>query len=121
MVVTMTKIPCIVQRKTYEAATSSKCPEFKHAACVFKGKRIFGIGRNVQYKTHPSGSGPYCTMHAEVAAITQAKNFFWPEKDLSGLSIFVMRVNKRGEIKFSKPCEDCMRLIRQYGLSPYWT
>lgn len=117
----MTNIPCLVQRKAYEAAMRSKCPEFRHGCCVFKGKRVFSVGTNVQFKTSPYGSGPHGCVHAEVQAIIRAKNFFFPERDLRGLSLFVVRVNKRGELRNSKPCEDCQALADSLGIKTYWT
>jgi hypothetical protein len=75
---------------------------------------------NVAYKTHPNGSGPYGTCHAEVRVIARAKSIL-NKNDLSGYSIYVIRINKRGEMKLSKPCDDCMALIKEHNLSVDWS
>lgn len=83
-------------------------------AIVFKGRRIFGIGTNSP-KTHPSGSGPVSTIHAEIAAINAAKSNA-SERDISGMDIFIMRIKGDNTLGDSFPCSDCMNRIKQEGI-----
>jgi len=107
-----------IRRIAVNEAANSTAPEFKVAAVIHRGKRIYVKSVNVPYKTHPNGSGIYTTCHAEVLAIMKAKNIIG---DLAGMSIFVARISPLGEIKPSKPCPDCMNLILKNDLIPAWT
>lgn len=114
------KVPRNIVHRAYEIAHRSNCKDFRHGAVIYKGRRIIKSGYNIGFKTHPNGSGLYSTVHAEVCVITRTKNHFYPDK-LDGLKLFVIRLNKAGDIMDSKPCEDCMRLIKVNGLKAYWS
>lgn len=105
-------------RKAYKEAWGSNSSQFRHAAVIFKGRRVIAAAKNLIYKTHPNGSGIYRSIHAEVGAITKALK---REPDLEGFHIFVIRINKTGQTRISKPCKDCMKLIEKLGLIPQWS
>lgn len=110
----------ILLRKAKEIAKESAGPDFFHSAIVhYKGKFLTGKC-NLSYKTIPNGSGPYSSAHAELRAIRSARAIV-NRKNLRGFSIFVMRTNRRGEIRLSKPCPNCMRQIKEAGLKAEWT
>jgi len=101
-------------------ALQSPCEHYRHGAVIHKRGRPITGAFNVPYKTHPKGSGPYTTCHAEVRAVAKALSIL-NKSDLSGYSIYVIRINKRGEMKLSKPCDDCMALIKEHNLSVDWS
>lgn len=83
----------------------------KHGAVVSKGARVFGRGYN-SYKPHPTyGGGPLMTLHAEAAAIRDAKR---RGICLRGATIFVARVGNNSNM--SKPCKSCQEMIGQEGI-----
>ena len=112
-------VPSSIQSLALREASNSPADHFKVAAVVHKGKRVYCKAHNIPRKTHPNGSGDLCTCHAEVRAVMRAKRIL--NDDLDGLSIFIARKNQFGETKPSRPCDDCMELILQNGLTPAWT
>ncbi len=111
-------IPCNITRTAFQEAEKSNCPDFKFGAVVFYKKRVIAKGHNISRKTHPCGSGVHCTIHAEVSAILRAR-YHWG-KNMKGLSLFVARLSKGGDIKPSKPCPDCYDFASSHGLKIYY-
>jgi tRNA(Arg) A34 adenosine deaminase TadA len=101
-------------------ALQSPCTDYRHGAVIHKRGRPIVGAFNIPYKTHPEGSGPFGTCHAEVRAIAKARSVLHRD-DLTGYSLYVLRVNRRGEMKLSKPCNDCMALIKEHNLSVEWS
>lgn len=82
---------------------------FYLGAVIFKGKRVFAVGSNTN-KEHPTyGSGMFKSIHAEGRAIMKAVN---RNINLKGATILVYRKNH----KLAKPCKDCQKLIKKYGI-----
>lgn len=77
------------------------------AVLVVKGKPI-SVGHN-QYKTHPEAK--YTGLHAEIQAIKSSG-----KERIKGSSIFVYREKKDGSLGISKPCKDCMRQLKEFGV-----
>ena len=92
------------------AKASKESPmRFQMGAVIIKKGKILSVGNN-SYKTHPKyGSGKYCYLHAEGAAIYNA---IINRKDLCGAEIYVYR--RYGRI--SKPCKYCLELIKSVGI-----
>lgn len=109
--------PTII-KAAYREVLKSKCPRYRHSAVIFSKNKILVSTYNIQRKTHPYGSGPHGTVHAEVRAIVKAINL---AGSLRGFKIFIMRLGKNGEFKPSKPCIDCIKLIKDNGLELAWT
>ena len=112
--------PPIVRPKIIREAFRMACKsvnDFKHGAVIYDKNTVIGAGFNV-YKTHPNGSGMFCSTHAEVMAITCALK---RKRDLSKFEILIVRINKRHQFLLSKPCEDCMNLIDRLGINPVWS
>lgn len=51
------------------------------------------------------------TTHSELHAIKKVRK----KIDLTGSSIFNLRINKHGEIRMSKPCPSCEIVLARYG------
>lgn len=112
------KIPNSVINKALEVASSGNSPSYKHGAVIWRKNRIISAASNVYRKTHPLGSGIYCTLHAEVNAIIKALKF---ESDLSKHNLLVIRINNFCDLKPSKPCKDCMQFINKHRLNVFWS
>ncbi len=77
------------------------------AVLVVKGKPI-SVGHN-QYKTHPEAK--YTGLHAEIQALkSSGKNV------IRGSTMFVYREKKDGSLGLSKPCKDCMKELKKFGI-----
>lgn len=107
-----------VRVRAWKKAMESPCPHYKHSAIIHKNSKFLTGAYNLYKKTCPGGSGFYSTCHAEVRAIRQALNMGY---NLSNCSIYVMRVNRSGIVRLSKPCKDCQKLIDKYGMRCNWS
>lgn len=57
-----------------------------------------------------------CSVHAEVAAIRNARG------NVRGATIYVARINNRGEVRYSRPCDKCQMVLDDYGIrKAVWT
>jgi tRNA(Arg) A34 adenosine deaminase TadA len=101
-------------------AKTAKADSYMHAAVIHKRGRFLVGASNIVHKTHPNGSGRFCTAHAEVRAIIKAKRLLKTD-NLKKYSIYVLRVNPRGDIKLSKPCPDCMAFLLKHNLKVAWS
>lgn len=86
----------------------------RHAAALVAKNKVVAYGFN-SLKTRASvlkHNGNFhdrtCT-HAEVDALRKVK-------DATGLTLYIASLGRGGNIKNSKPCEDCQRLINRSGL-----
>lgn len=86
----------------------------RHAAALVDKNRVVSYGFN-SLKTrasvlrHNKGMHARTCTHAEVDALRKVS-------DPSGLTLYVASLGRGGEVKNSKPCEDCQRLIDRSGL-----
>lgn len=83
----------------------------KHGAIVVKGGSVLGTGYNKD-RNHPDNVSPehiktHCSVHAEVEAIRDAG---W---NVKGAVLYVARVNRFGEDRYSKPCDRCEVVISE--------
>lgn len=81
---------------------------FCHIACLFKGSiekhHILSIGSNC-FKNQQNIHIP--SVHAEINAIDKIKKNYETKK-LQSINLLIIRVNKLGEVKMSKPCQYCI-------------
>jgi len=85
----------------------------KHGAVIVKGGRVISIGIN-KNRNHPTVVSSehiktHCSVHAEVDALRKVRN-------AKGATIYVARVNKRGQDRLSRPCDRCHTAIREAGI-----
>ena len=107
-------IPLFVLKRAVIICTLSKHPNHKIGAVIFHRKGIISTGFNYPerslkrftrfFMVHPT------SVHAEVAAIINSR------QNIKGRSIFVLRLNKKGEMRLAKPCNYCMGYINFVGL-----
>lgn len=83
----------------------------RHGAVIVRGGSVLGKGHNT-YKTHATfGRGPLRTLHAEAAAIRDARR---RGINLRGATIYVARTGENS--KMSRPCADCQGMLESYGI-----
>ena len=83
-------------------------------AVVHRKSTILSVGHNDCEKTHPESQIQKFNTghHAELSALTGIKHY-----DLKNLEITVVRIlRKDGSFAIAKPCENCMRIIEEYGV-----
>jgi hypothetical protein len=113
----------LLPKAKYIRQTKNK---FFHFAFGFKKSKLLAIGQNNPEKTHPQAlmlarrfntdiEHPY--LHAETDLISR----LWGKHYIDGsLKIVVLRLNKRGELRCSKPCEKCSQILNSLGIYKIW-
>jgi deoxycytidylate deaminase len=94
------------------AATHSDHNVHKMGAVIIDAGRCVTHGHN-KNRTHPRSKSEF-SIHAELDALLGER---W-ESDVSffRMDMYVVRITKGGKLATSKPCEDCMVLIKEAGL-----
>ena len=94
--------------------------KFRHAAiCLDKRGQIVSHATNSR-KTHPmqaeyakrTGKEQKVSLHAEIAALIRAR------EDIE--TVVVARINKRGELRNSRPCPICRLALEEASVSEIW-
>ena len=103
-------------RAAIRAAKRSTYVGYMHGAVFERGGRLIGTAQN---RLRPSNPQTACSIHAEVALLSQVVNFgsllkgsFSQKKKLD---IYVARLSK-GKVGLSKPCHKCMAALRKSGI-----
>lgn len=90
-----------------KAAQRSKRPQ-QHAAIIMKGGAVLAVAHN-QYK-----------QHAEIRALKKIHPYGVPFNtwrfEAMNLTLFSIRINRRGELRNAKPCPDCRRVLYELGV-----
>ena len=86
----------------------------RHGAVIVKNGRVLALGvnkqKNADINTPDAVDAPeYFTVHAEADAINRCAN-------TEGATIYIARINKNGEERFSRPCDNCAETIRKAGI-----
>lgn len=90
----------------------STCKQ-KHGAIIISGGRTLSVGIN-RTRNNPDNvplPKTQAAYHAEVAALMAC-----PDVDLKNATIYVARINNRGEQMMSKPCVNCQEALRARGV-----
>lgn len=80
-------------------------------AVIVRGGEVIGVGFNKR-KTHPMSHTRFNNIHAELSAVLSAGL-----EDLKGCAIYVYRETKQGQPAMARPCEHCMKLLKQLSIS----
>jgi deoxycytidylate deaminase len=91
-------------------ARNSTAVNYKLGAVLARGRKVLGVGFNDPLKTHPSSNTYGQKIHAELAAIINARC------DLNGATLYVFRSGKNERPLLSKPCLHCQALIEREGI-----
>lgn len=83
----------------------------KHVAIAIKNSKIISNPKINDIKPYSFGyfSG---TCHAEINCISS----FIFNKKLKKVSIIVIRLSRTGELRMSKPCTKCTRIMKHFGI-----
>lgn len=97
-----------------EEAIKSNHPQHKVGCVIFDKNKIISKGRNYRQKSRKSITKKFISypnsIHAEVSAIINAKT------DLKNMSLLVIRINKKNELRLAKPCSYCLKYINYVGI-----
>lgn len=92
---------------------------YKIGAVVFKNRNILSAGHNsvrsnakIPFKYRTEWKNSYC---AEKDALMKI-----PLEDIKNCHILVIRINNKGELRTSKPCNTCMDMIRDARIKKIW-
>jgi hypothetical protein len=100
--------------------------KFFHFAFGFKKNKLLAIGQNNPEKTHPQAlilakrfntnlEHPY--LHAETDLISRLWGKYYID---NSLKIVVVRLNKHGKLRCSKPCEKCEQILKALDITKVW-
>lgn len=85
----------------------------RHVAAIVKRNRFVSIGFNSNKTSADtfkhSRTEHHACVHAEFAAIKRFNG------DTSGLDLFVIRTNSNNELRMSKPCAVCQKIIDKHA------
>ena len=96
------------------------CKEQNVTAFIYDKKgTLLSIGKNSYIKTHPLqakiaakvGQPNRIYLHAEIHALTRLSESDVPRK------IVVVRLDKNGQPRLSRPCAVCQEALRMYGIT----
>lgn len=99
-----------------KAAKASSCVH-SHGAIIVRGGSVLSIGINKWRNDFPLVSTDNedeksfdISVHAEIDALSRVSN---PR----GATIYIARVNKKGQARMSKPCKRCAQALKDAGVS----
>jgi tRNA(Arg) A34 adenosine deaminase TadA len=91
----------------------------RHAAAIVYKGQVLGHGLN-SLKTHPimrkyGRNADAIYLHAELDAIVRTINTYGSDI-LSKSTLYVGRINKKGELAYSEPCSGCKKAIKAFDI-----
>lgn len=100
--------------------------KFFHFALGYKKNKLLAIGQNNPEKTHTQALllsqrfniyNDYPYLHAETDLISR----LWGKHYIdSSLKMVIVRLNKRGQLRCSKPCEQCEQIMSALDIKKVW-
>lgn len=98
-----------IARQYAEAPTPGK----KLGAALYAGSNLLSLGWNVYKKTHPQSVPALAkNLHAEHSAILRRQHYDNNRK----LIMYVWRETGDGQVACSKPCDNCVWIMRESGI-----
>ena len=97
-------------------ASNSPYGKIRHGALLVKGGSVINASFNKENyssfgKRFRSPQRGHATVHAELGCILGL-----PRDVTSGTDLYVCRINRRGEFRFSKPCSMCHEALKHVGV-----
>lgn len=97
-------------------AEASECNQ-RHGAIVVRAGSVLSTGLNKWRNDiltsgilFDEGRSTAVSVHAEIDALSRAKY-------TKGATLYIARINKKGTPRFSKPCKNCAKAIKEAGIS----
>jgi len=100
--------------------------KFYHFAFGYRKNNLLAIGQNNPEKTHTKAlilsqrfntNTKYPYLHAETDLISRLWGKYYIDETLK---MVIIRLNKRGELRDSKPCCNCYKIISALGIKKVW-
>lgn len=100
--------------------------KFFHFAFGYKRNKLLAIGQNNPEKTHTKAlilakrfniDLKYPHFHAETDLISRLWGKYYID---NSLKMVIVRLNKRGELRCSRPCNKCNSIIQSLGITKVW-
>jgi hypothetical protein len=100
--------------------------KFFHFAFGYKKNKLLAIGQNNPEKTHTQAlllsqrfniDNDYPYLHAETDLISRLWGKYYID---STLKMVIVRLNKHGQLRCSKPCEKCEQIINALDIKKVW-
>ena len=102
--------------------------KFFHFAFGYDNKKLLGIGQNNPDKTHTNAlklaqrfktDTDYPYLHAETDLISRMWGKYYID---SSLTVILIRLNKHGQLRNSKPCSKCSKILEALGIEKlHWS
>ena len=89
-------------------ASTSTCKQ-RHGAIVVKHGRVLGSGTNRRRNDPRYVDWRSSSIHAEITAMRRAG---FPTR----ATIYVARINRIGEARYSKPCANCQEVLDSFKI-----
>ena len=100
--------------------------KFFHFAFGYKKNKLLAIGQNNPEKTHTQAlllsqrfniDNDYPYLHAETDLISR----LWGKHYIdNSLKMVIVRLNRRGQLRCSKPCQKCEQIINALDIKKVW-
>lgn len=87
----------------------------RHACILVKGGSVISTATNCSKRTRLVDyyyKEEHYGLHAEARCVAKVRR----KIDLNGSKAFVIRLDKNGNITTSKPCNNCQKLLYNYGI-----
>lgn len=103
-------------RIAVKQAERASYEKHRHGAVLTLGGVIISTGFN-KGKTNPlpiriDPKTERLTLHAETDCV-----YGFKAEDIKGASLYVVRLNRRGDLVNSRPCENCLLFLSKYSLN----
>jgi deoxycytidylate deaminase len=101
-----------------QSLLSKPIGSYKHFTFILRGNKILSIGWNDLHANDAKINGKYIKyplggIHSEAAAIEKLNDF----NNCRKLTLLNIRLNKKGILRLSKPCEHCNNLLLAIGFN----
>ena len=107
--------PLKAARIAIEVAQQSK---MRHRlGCILYDRTQYVTGYNRAFGVTVPGRESVWSMHAEEIAIVKGSRI---GIDFGSSTLVIVRVNLEGDLRKSKPCETCTKLIIKVGIKNIW-
>ena len=117
----MSKAPKRIWKLLHEIAdnATTSVRSSRHAAAICYKGAVLSYGVN-SYKTHPmmllyGKNEESIFLHAEIDALVRAISGYGADL-LKDCSLYVLRLNKKGEVAPSCPCSGCQKAIEAFQI-----
>ena len=110
-------------KRALHLAATSPCRQ-KHGCLIVKSNRLLSASTNT-FRNHSQYVKAYnhCSFHAEVNAMRRLIPYGRScRPSIKNATLFIARINNKGEARLSKPCNSCQSMIDSFNIRKIvWT